>query len=142
MMLTRGETWWLARHRFALGQQAFAATLGVRPDRVRDWERDRGAPSPVPPEPNKKLTAGEWCIIQRRRHGWTLQTAANEMRMTRMTLWKGEHDKTRGVARAVRFYRARGVQQAASTAVPGADVAEGSRLAAIIAQTGAEVTAA
>lgn len=106
MRLTRGEGWWLMRRREALTQAAMAEALAISEDRLRAWEKDRAA-SPMPSRCGRMrepLTSGELIALERRRRGWTLPEAARRLRVSRVTLWKAERDRTAGVRALRRSY--------------------------------------
>lgn len=109
MRLTRGEGWWLARRRMTLRQTEMAALLGISEDRLRRWERDReAAPMPDATVLAPALSPGEWCALTRRRAGWGLAEVARRTGISRMTVWKGEHDRTAGVRDLLQFYASLG----------------------------------
>ena len=75
---------------------------------MRRWELDR-EPAPLGPNAHvaAPLTPGEWCAIQRRRAGWTLPKLSRMTGISRMTLWKAEHDRTSGVADLAEWWHRR-----------------------------------
>lgn len=52
------------------------------------------------------LTAGEWCLIQRRRDQRTLPQVAKLMGVSRQTIWAWEHD-TGSTHKLVHFWKGR-----------------------------------
>jgi transcriptional regulator with XRE-family HTH domain len=116
MRLTRGEGWWLRRRRADMTATEMAEALSISQDRLRRWEHDREA-APLPPKLTSPLTDGEWCALQRRRRGLTLPEVAARLKVSRMTLWKAEHDRTSGVLAVRRFYERLGPARP-STAAP------------------------
>jgi len=117
MNLTLAEIHWLRRRRAGVRQPQWAKARGISIDRLQAQESGREDAPPVPPLPS--LTEGEWCALQRRRRGWTMARASEESGMSRMTVWKAEHDRTAGVAALRRFYVAAGVLQAPASASGG-----------------------
>jgi hypothetical protein len=106
MRLTRGEGWWLMRRRCALTCTVMAADLKISEDRLRRWEHDREA-APMPAMcgiMRVPVSEAEWCVIERRRRGWTLPEAARRIGISRQTLWKAEWGRTSGVGAVRRFY--------------------------------------
>lgn len=111
-LLTNGEALLIKRLRAGRRQFQEARRRGVTEERIRDEENDfRHGPQVRLYE--HELSPGEWNRIQRRRRGWTLARAAVEIGISRQTLWKAEHDRTRGVGAVTAFYVAAGPLHAA-----------------------------
>jgi hypothetical protein len=78
----------------------------ISEDRLRRWEKDR-EPAPMPALKRDFITHGQVCRVFRQRLGWGLQHAADRMGISRMTMWKAEHDRTSGVHAVRHFYHQR-----------------------------------
>ena len=105
MRLTPGEALWLLRRRVGYTMPKMAKARRISEDRLRDLEKDRVPLDWIPKMNGRPITPGEWCAIQRKRRGWTMPQAARRLKISRMTLWKAEHDRTSGVHDIMRYYK-------------------------------------
>jgi DNA-binding XRE family transcriptional regulator len=110
IVVTAGEALWLTRRRAGLTQPELARARGICTDTLQLEESDQ-RPRMQIKHTQMTVSPGEWCALQRRRRGWTMPVAAKHIGISRMTLWKAEHDKTRGVARVQRWYELRGIRE-------------------------------
>ncbi len=117
MRLTRGEGWRLLRAQLGWTMPEMAKKQAISEDRLRRWEKDREA-APMPALKSNIISVGQLCRVYRLRHGWVLQDAADRMRISRMTMWKAEHDRTSGVHAVRRFYERNDSVRTARGATP------------------------
>lgn len=110
--LTVAEVNWLVRRRAKVRQQRWAIDHGKSVFQLREEEKGRREPTDQEANNLGELTDGEWCALQRRRHGWTMAEVSKRAGISRMTVWKAEHDRTAGVAALRRFYVQQGVLHA------------------------------
>lgn len=119
MRLTRGEGFWLGRRRAGFTAERTASWIGISVDRFRRWELDR-EPAPFPDQSilrRTRLTPGEFAALCRRRTGLRLEDLAERLGISRHTLWKREHDRTRSAWTLAEYWRRRGIPPA-RTATP------------------------
>lgn len=98
--LTAGERLWLARRRSRTPLATMAKLMKVSTWKYGEWEHDRGGDDPIPYVHlvGDRLTSGEWCVLARRRAGWSLKRVAKEAGWSHVTVLKYERSK-RGILR-------------------------------------------
>lgn len=98
VMISAGEYHWLKRRRDGHTVEGWAAKTGRSADEVRDIEWDRTNHSLTELEASTaqliQLTPGELCALARRRSGMKMEDVAKRTGVSRMTVWKQEHDMT------------------------------------------------
>lgn len=111
LMISAGEYHWLKRRRAGHTVESWAIKTGRSVDEVRDIEWDRLDQSLTESEAMNTelmtLTHGELCALARRRSGMKMEDVAKRTGVSRMTVWKQEHDMTATAKDLAKWWTAR-----------------------------------
>lgn len=99
LMISPGEFHWIQRRRAGHTVEGWSEKTGRTPDQIRDIEFDRSDAARLSAREegqlaNITLSAGEFCALARRRCGMKMDEVAKRTGVSRMTVWKQEHDMT------------------------------------------------
>jgi len=96
--ITHGEVCWLERRRAGQTAEWWAMKHGLSIDEVRLREQDERdlqlSPAQLVLTEHMVLRPGEFAALARRRHGATMSVLGRQYGVSRMTVWKMEHDIT------------------------------------------------
>lgn len=92
--LTDAECWFLARKRSGVSQREFAEKLGFTRriyQKIEYGEFEFHGMGPIPRPSGNSLTEAEFCMIARRRSGWSQFELADRMDISRIWVCKIEN---------------------------------------------------
>lgn len=112
LIITTGEYCWLERRRAGQTARWWATMRGMSEGEVLRREQDaflvRLTSQQFTNACALTVSPGEFSALARRRSGTRMQDVADRYGVTRMTLWKMEHDLTESALALARWWRRRG----------------------------------